>query len=104
MAPTKTEPTSMMALPLSTRALRRRSVACVVFCGLVTIVDMALPEISIPRGALRSQACAHLEQINPYDGQNGVPVGTVKVIKGLLFYTEGDSEWIGYRNFANSVV
>src|SRR5215475_3197259 len=65
---------------------------------------MALPEISSPRGTVRSQAWAHLEQINPYDGQNGVSVGTVKVIKRLLCDTEGDTQWIGYRNFANSIV
>src|SRR5262249_23580751 len=51
-----------------------------------------------------TRAYAPSEQINPYDGQNGVSVVTGKVVERLLLNSNRNSKRIGNGNFADSVI
>ena len=75
----------MMALPPTTRALRCFPADALVG-GSVTVVAMALIEISISQAQFGQHRCLRHRsvEINPYDGENGVSVVTAKVVEGLL--------------------
>src|SRR6266567_5543586 len=120
MPPTNTELSSMVAPPLRTRTRSSCSLRCWWYAwsssgpgvseGIASTASSATCEDPIRARTpfMREKELAFIriksENIEPYDRQDGTPVRSVEVVKGLLLQPKRDPQRICYGNFTNAVL